>query len=250
MHSGHTHHLGRLLAWISAAVLASGSIGFAAPAFAAQSDSGRGHSAFGHSHKKAHHPTGAAESKSRPNPTRGGNQGSSGVSLPRPNGFQAQSDPDGMTNGGVDQPGGTGGVDTTTQDGNNGSGNDVDCEDDNRGVGVPGHCKDHSAPVTPADDASADDALAGDEPADAPAAGQDVAGPVQLATGPADVAVLAPALFGPGTSAPAADAATAAGGLPNTGAGRALLGLSLAAMAALALGAALVRQGRRGRVTG
>jgi len=63
----------------------------------------------------------------------------------RPNGWQAQADPDGMTNGGVDQPGGTGGT-VGAQDGNNGSGNDTDCEDDNRGQGVPGHCKARSTP--------------------------------------------------------------------------------------------------------
>ena len=56
--------------------------------------------------------------------------------------WQAQSDPDGDENGGVDQPGGSGGVNKADQDGNNGSGNDSDCEDDNRGQGVPGHCKD------------------------------------------------------------------------------------------------------------
>lgn len=56
--------------------------------------------------------------------------------------WQAQADPDGDENGGVDQPGGSGGVNTDDQDGNNGSGNDSDCEDDNRGKGVPGHCKD------------------------------------------------------------------------------------------------------------
>jgi LPXTG-motif cell wall-anchored protein len=70
----------------------------------------------------------------------------SAVQHDRPNHFQAQADPDGDANGGVDQPGGQGGVDTSAQDGNNGSGNDSDCEDDNRGKGVPGHCKDK--PVT------------------------------------------------------------------------------------------------------
>lgn len=64
----------------------------------------------------------------------------------RPNNWQAQADPDGMTNGGVDQPGGTGGT-VGAQDGNNGSGNDADCEDDNRGQGVPGHCKAKSTPA-------------------------------------------------------------------------------------------------------
>ena len=43
------------------------------------------------------------------------------------------SDPDGMSNGGADKPGCTGGVDRTDQDGNNGCGNDADREDDNNG---------------------------------------------------------------------------------------------------------------------
>lgn len=43
------------------------------------------------------------------------------------------SDPDGMSNGGVDAPGGTGGTDQTDQDHNNGCGNDADREDDNNG---------------------------------------------------------------------------------------------------------------------
>jgi hypothetical protein len=51
----------------------------------------------------------------------------------------AMSDPDDnglgpdRSNGGADQPGGTGGVDLTDQDGNNGCGNDADREDDNEG---------------------------------------------------------------------------------------------------------------------
>jgi LPXTG-motif cell wall-anchored protein len=56
-----------------------------------------------------------------------------------------------MENDGVDQPGGNGGVNPNAQDGNNGSGNDVDCEDDNRGKGVPGHCKEKSADEAPAE---------------------------------------------------------------------------------------------------
>lgn len=43
------------------------------------------------------------------------------------------ADPDGMTNGGEDKPGGTGGIDKADQDGNNGCGNDDDFEDDNNG---------------------------------------------------------------------------------------------------------------------
>ena len=77
----------------------------------------------------------------------GSTSSNSAVQHERPNDYQAQSDPDGMDNEGVDQPGGDGGypIDdqgTKDQDGNNGTGNDLDCEDDNRGKGVPGHCKD------------------------------------------------------------------------------------------------------------
>lgn len=75
----------------------------------------------------------------------------SGVQIDRPNDYQAQADPDGDDNGGVDQPGGDGGVDPTDQDGNNGSGNDSDCEDDNRGVGIPGHCKERESEDQDAD---------------------------------------------------------------------------------------------------
>jgi hypothetical protein len=46
---------------------------------------------------------------------------------------KAASDPDGDSNGGVDQPGGSGGDDEWDQDGNNGCGNDDDFEDDNNG---------------------------------------------------------------------------------------------------------------------
>lgn len=53
---------------------------------------------------------------------------------------KAQSDPDDdsrgpdRSNGGVDQPGGSGGKDQLDQDGNNGCGNDDDFEDDNEGL--------------------------------------------------------------------------------------------------------------------
>ena len=46
---------------------------------------------------------------------------------------KSRSDPDGNSNGGVDRPGGSGGVDQHDQDGNNGCGNDDDFEDDNNG---------------------------------------------------------------------------------------------------------------------
>src|SRR5437016_5765468 len=43
---------------------------------------------------------------------------------------RSHSDPDGMSNGGADKPGCTGGFDAD-RDGNNGCGNDADREDDN-----------------------------------------------------------------------------------------------------------------------
>jgi hypothetical protein len=46
---------------------------------------------------------------------------------------RSHSDPDGMTNGGPDKPGCSGGVNALDQDGNNGCGNDLDREDDNNG---------------------------------------------------------------------------------------------------------------------
>jgi len=45
---------------------------------------------------------------------------------------KSHSDPDGMSNGGADKPGCTGGLDAD-RDGNNGCGNDTDREDDNNG---------------------------------------------------------------------------------------------------------------------
>jgi hypothetical protein len=46
---------------------------------------------------------------------------------------KAESDPDGVKNGGADKPNGPGGIDKADQDGNNGCGNDDDFEDDNNG---------------------------------------------------------------------------------------------------------------------
>jgi len=154
----------------------------------------------------------------------------------RPNGWQAQADPDGMTNGGVDQPGGTGGT-VGAQDGNNGSGNDTDCEDDNRGQGVPGHCKATSTPArTPsvampthqASDLASTSATAPTTVAPAPPAAtkaaQPVAQPVAL---PAQVLGTSavrprtqPHLAVPGQVAGiSASAVPTAGLLPNIGAG-------------------------------
>jgi LPXTG-motif cell wall-anchored protein len=251
-------HTGRLLAWSSAAVLVAGSIAFAAPALAAQPATPSAQSAQGQEHKQANQAQhDAAQSH--------GSTGGSGVRLDKPNDFQAQADPDGMENGGVDQPGGTGGVDTTTQDGNNGSGNDVDCEDDNRGVGIPGHCKDRSGATPHAGEDVPP--VTGDLPGGSvpllggfvPTLGGTVAG--ELLQGSSSTTGLT-AVTGLDTtvvSAPssstgqvegqvmtrAAQAGPAAGVLPNTGAGQSLLGLAIAALAALALGAGMVRRGRR-----
>ena len=156
-----------------AAILAFTVYGAAAPAHA-QPAQGQGHPSTGAAHPDHGAPDhgapehGAPDTDPADHGTAGtgpsdhgtaGTPGPSGTAAPktsdgtgtfdRPNDWQAQADPDGMDNGGVDQPGGTGG--TGPQDGNNGSGNDADCEDDNRGRGVPGHCKDNGAPAhTPA----------------------------------------------------------------------------------------------------
>jgi hypothetical protein len=220
-------------------VAMAGSLGFATPAFGAQPDGGHGHAVAVHAHQasgQAHAHRGQQKLQQR-----GGSQ----VSLPRPNGFQAQADPDGLANGGVDQPGGTGGIDTTTQDGNNGSGNDVDCEDDNRGVGVPGHCRAPDTPGTPEQGT----APSGDVPADTGTVDQvqQVAAPsvlpATLVSTPHAAATTVHGVFG--TSAPPSRASV--GALPDTGAGQALVGLAMAALVALGVGTALVREGRRTR---
>jgi LPXTG-motif cell wall-anchored protein len=105
----------------------------------AEGDKAEAQSASGLSSATSADAKGASKSRA------GSSSSNSAVRHERPNGYQAQADPDGDENGGVDQPGGEGGVDTSDQDGNNGSGNDSDCEDDNRGKGVPGHCKDKPA---------------------------------------------------------------------------------------------------------
>jgi len=235
---------GRSLVWVGAALLVLASVGVGTPAFGAQSDNGHGHSAEGQAHKaqgQAH--KSAHQHSGHGTQGAGGTtaaHGGSGVSLPRPNDFQAQADPDGMANGGVDQPGGTGGIDTTTQDGNNGSGNDTDCEDDNNGVGVPGHCR-PKPDTTPQSPAPGGDAPAGTDSVDQ---SQQAAAPVlvpdTLVSAPHTDDTLVRGVFG--TSAPPARAA--AGVLPDTGAGQALLGLAIGALAALVVGAALVRRGR------
>lgn len=256
MGSKSTGHLGRLAAWGSAAILVTASIAFGAPSYAAPKDPGQGQSAHGQVHKQANQREHAATRGHAAGSSTSGNEGGSAVSLTRPNNFQAQSDPDGMENGGVDQPGGQGGIDTTTQDGNNGSGNDTDCEDDNNGVGVPGHCKDRPGHVTPPSGTdnpgtgTPGTGTPGTPGTDTPIPGTDVAGPVvqpvlqPVVAGPA-VQVDAPGVFAASAAPTQGKAAPAAGVLPNTGAGQALLALAIAGLAGLGLGVAMLRQSRR-----
>lgn len=233
-----------VVACVSAMLLMLGSIMIAAPSHAVPEKD--------ETPQSAHEQKGEARNPGPAPAPRGSHAaapGGSAVNLPRPNDFQAQADPDGLENGGVDQPGGAGGVDATTQDGNNGSGNDTDCEDDNRGKGVPGHCKDRPAAATPP--------LPGKTPLEPGApvlvdAGQ-VMAPLVIET-TAGSSLVSSAMSGAGpttttTTAPAssvspARATTAPGVLPNTGAGQTLVGLAIAALAALALGTGLVRRGR------
>lgn len=178
----------------------------------------------------------------------------------RPNNWQAQADPDGMTNGGVDQPGGTGGT-VGAQDGNNGSGNDADCEDDNRGQGVPGHCKAKSTPAQspstatptrsqrPDTSATATSVTVPTAVAPAPAAATPAAQPVSL---PAQV--LGTSAVRPRTqphlavrgqvAGISATAEPAAGLLPNTGAAD-LAPLGAAGAVLVAGGAGLLLWRRR-----
>lgn len=243
----HARRTGRLVSWLATVGLVAGSIAIATPALA-KSDTGGTLSARGQGHKHWSADKGAKRGHDRSAPAQGGRaqagQGGSGVSLPRPNDFQAQSDPDGLENGGVDQPGGQGGLDPASQDGNNGSGNDADCEDDNNGLGIPGHCKDRPETVTSptvvevpldavpleADPEMETFVLAGPFTPTASSTAIEAAGPQAVASGGSRGI--------PGTSATV---------LPDTGAGQVLLGLALAGLATLAVGAGLVRQGRRAR---
>ncbi len=191
--------------------------------------------------------------------------------------WQAQADPDGQQNGGIDQPGGTGGADRTDQDGNNGSGNDADCEDDNRGKGVPGHCKatsthgsqgqDRTAPRAPgrtddgrdgAQDAAKDagkgtEAAGGsatsteDATATRPGLTPSTSGPVVLGIertvrSSASTPARTPVQTSP--SAGTVPSARAAAELPNTGAQAATLALLASGLGTVAAGTVLVRRRR------
>jgi LPXTG-motif cell wall-anchored protein len=188
--------------------------------------------------------------------------------------YQAQADPDGEENGGVDQPGGEGGT-IGAQDGNNGSGNDADCEDDNRGRGVPGHCRPHPGkgaehrghtPTPPnagsehehgAPHRSSSRGVTESQPqTQAPSAGS-----TQPSTGAQGVAVTSPvssttsttfagAGARSGVRAPRAIVATASaspahGLLPNTGAGAELAWYAVAGAVALGAGAVVTRRATR-----
>lgn len=184
----------------------------------------------------------------------------------RPNDWQAQADPDGTSNGGVDQPGGTGGT-IGAQDGNNGSGNDTDCEDDNRGQGVPGHCKatntsaqtpsvatpTHQAPDLSSTSATAPKAIAPTTVAPASAAATKAAQPVAQPVAP-PAQVLGTSAVRPRTqphlavhgqvAGISASAEPTAGLLPNTGAAD-LAPLGAAGVALVAGGAGLLLWRRR-----
>lgn len=240
--------VGRPAALLTTILLVLGSVALAGTAYADQSPTGRAHSAGAQSagaqsgtrsHAQSQIPSatpaspanGLASGHPRHRTHAAATQGRSPVNLPRPNDFQAQADPDGSANGGVDQPGGTGGADPTSQDGNNGSGNDADCEDDNNGVGVPGHCKDRGgspAEVTP------DVPGAGDVAPERPAlTSVGVLGPV-----PDNSSGGTSSSVSRGTSAPHA------GVLPETGAAGGLAAIALAGVSALVLGGSLVRRRR------
>lgn len=184
--------------------------------------------------------------------------------------WQAQADPDGNENGGVDQPGGSGGLNTDDQDGNNGSGNDSDCEDDNRGKGVPGHCKDKQptkakdrnrskqskdrpAPAEQEqEDASeetspSDDATALPDDDSAPTSGDaEVMGIEASAPSAPSATTLARAATGAEASEasarPEAAAADSNGILPNTGADAAMLAMLLGGLTAAGAGTVLIRR--------
>ena len=177
--------------------------------------------------------------------------------------WQAQSDPDGDENGGIDQPGGDGGHDPKGWDGNNGSGNDPDCEDDNRGKGVPGHCKVRPAepaptenPTKPQKDESEKDST-DETPSEVPTrpGGSKVvtetvtevlgierfSGKVSgTAAGRAPAAAATPEAG----AAPAAAAEDSDGMLPDTGADAAMLAMLAGGLAAAGAGTAMVRRGR------
>ena len=181
--------------------------------------------------------------------------------------WQAQADPDGDENGGIDQPGGDGGHEPKGWDGNNGSGNDPDCEDDNRGQGVPGHCKVRPAEPAPSENPTKpqEDDSEKDSSDETPSGVPTQPGGSKVVTEPVTevlgverffgtvsrTASAAPAGRAPAAAAtPVADAAPAAaaeesdGMLPDTGADAAMLAMLAGGLTAAGAGTALVRRGR------
>ncbi|HZQ78607.1 MAG TPA: hypothetical protein VFE55_14830 [Acidimicrobiia bacterium] len=172
---------------------------------------------------------------------------------------RSHSDPDGMSNGGADKPGCTGGFDSD-RDGNNGCGNDADREDDNNGNcgrqkdgrghqgsgGAPAPTTTSSttttttapATVTPTvepgavelTDCQVDPKEATDCPATAQSSGTgahlSAAAPADTATAGTDVGA---ATAGTGATGPAAEAGTAGtvSAAPTTAPGTEVLGETL-----------------------
>jgi hypothetical protein len=177
---------------------------------------------------------------------------------------RSASDPDGLSNGGADKPGHTGGY-TSDRDGNNGCGNDDDREDDNNGwcgrrtmraKPVKAVTPEAPAPVTPAASSAGTSVaamvLAGAESAAAGAESAGTSDPLTAVSDPAAATLVsdpAPPLSDPSAAEVmgAQEEREAAGGpasLPRTGAG--LLALAAAGTALAGAGATLHRFSRRG----
>jgi hypothetical protein len=188
---------------------------------------------------------------------RSGSKGGSGAQ------GKSTSDPDGMSNGGADKPGGSGGYDAD-QDGNNGCGNDDDFEDDNNGncgglkkghdkaakaakVAAVAHREScgHDA-CTTVDDASEDTSCDVCEAkraavADRRVATDTVAPTVTVGTGPSAEVLGVSLSRGTVTAAPAG---VLGGALPFTGSATGLLALSGAVLVAAGTGAVAAARSR------
>ena len=157
---------------------------------------------------------------------------------------RSHSDPDGMSNGGADKPGCTGGFDAD-RDGNNGCGNDADREDDNNGncgrqktrpaapapavkVEAEAHQQsaDHDTPKVEAKHDEADDDVVrdrqhgchdslGSSTTSTTVAGPAVAGVALTASGNCGCVLGAAASAVPAAAAPAAATLTALGSTPS-----------------------------------
>jgi len=171
--------------------------------------------------------------------------------------------------GGLDQPGGPGGVDLDDQDGNNGCGNDDDFEDDNEGLcrgreGAPGQEDDLDGEVVDGgedrqpveelpgtgddvdgEDVAGDDLVEGAPQAPAPS-GTAVLGDVVTRPATAEAEVLGVSVTRPlGALAADTEADASAGTLPRTGAG--LLALAGFGVSLAGIGAVVSRLARKDR---